>query len=146
MRKLMLFAGAAMLALPLVATAASPQKPGRWQNSVEMEMAGMPMKMPPVVTNVCVTKEDLENPEKALPKAGDSGCTVSDYKIEGNTVTWSMKCAGEQGSMSGKGKITYSAEAYDGSMNMTVADNEIHMTFKGKYLGACDGTEINRKK
>ncbi|MCU1349855.1 MAG: hypothetical protein JWO56_2885 [Acidobacteria bacterium] len=146
MRKLTLIAAAAIVALPLVANAASPQKPGRWQNTVEMEMPGMPVKMPPITTNVCVTKEDVENPEKALPKAGERGCKVADYKIDGNTVTWSMTCDTPQGSISGKGKITYTADSYTGTMDMKVADTEMLAKYKGKYMGECDGSEINKKK
>jgi hypothetical protein len=144
MKKLVLCAAAALLALPLVATAATPQKPGRWEATVEMQMGEM--KLPPMTTAVCLTKEDVENPEKSLPKAGEGGCSVSDYKLTGNTATWAMKCTTPQGAMTGKGSITYTNDAYTGSMDFTVAEQEMHAKLSGKFKGDCDGSEMKRKQ
>lgn len=142
MKKLVMFAAAALAALPLAA--ASPQKAGRWETTVEMEMPGVEMKMPPMTTAVCLTKADLDNPQKALPKLGESGCSVTDYKVSGNTATWSMKCDTGQGSLTGKGTITYSDDAYTGSMDLKMADQPMHAKLSGKYKGDCDGTEMKR--
>jgi hypothetical protein len=146
MRKHMLWAAVAMLVLPMVATAAAPQKPGRWETTVQMEMPGMDVQLPPMTTAVCLTKEDVANPDKALPKASDAGCTVSDYKVTGNTATWAMKCATPQGAMTGKGSITYSDAAYTGSMDLTVSEQQLHAKLTGKFKGECDGSEMKTKK
>jgi len=146
MKKLMVCAALAMLAVPVVATAAAPQKPGRWETTVQMEMPGMDVHLPPMTTAVCLTKEDVEHPEKALPKAADAGCTVSDYKVTGNTATWAMKCTTPQGAMTGKGTITYTESAYTGSMDLTVSEQEMHMKLSGAFKGECDGSEMKTKK
>jgi hypothetical protein len=145
MKRWTLFAAIAALALPLVATAASPQKAGRWETTVEMEMPGLPTKVPPMTNAICVSKEDAEHPENALPKAS-AGCKVTDYKIDGNTVTWSMQCNNQHGAITGKGKIVYSGDTYAGTMDMTMGDQAMHAKYTGKYKGACDGTEVNAKK
>jgi hypothetical protein len=145
MKKLMLCAAVATLALPLAAATGTPQKPGRWETTVKMEMPGMPMELPPVTTAVCLTKEDVEHPEKALPKASDAGCTVADFKVTGNTATWSMKCTTPQGPMTGKGSITYTENSYTGSMDLTMSEQEIHAKLSGAFKGECDGTEMKRK-
>lgn len=125
------------LALPSFAES-SPVKPGKWQVTVEMEMPGMAMKMPPTSFTHCVTKEMVDHPESTVPKAGkDQNCKVSDYKIEGKTVTWTMSCEGKQ-PMKGDGKIVYDGDAYDGVMHMKIGDMEMTQKYSGKRLGDCD--------
>lgn len=143
MKKLMLCAAVAVLALPLAAATGTPQKPGRWETTVTMEMPGI--DLPPVTTAVCLTKEDVEHPEKALPKASDSGCTVADFKVAGNTATWSMKCTTPQGAMTGKGSITYTESSYTGSMDLSMSGQDIHAKLSGAFKGECDGTEMKTK-
>lgn len=143
MGKAMLFAGALTMALPLAGVAAdSPQKPGKWQITMEMEMTGMPMKMPPQVITKCVTAQDVKDPDKAVPKSQKGTCKVSDYKVEGNKVSWSVKCEGDNPS-TGKGEITYAADSYEGWMKISVMgpNNEkqdMTMKYHGKRLGDCD--------
>jgi len=144
LRNLILFAIVCALALPLAA--GTPiAKAGKWESTVQMEMPGAPMKIPPHTMAVCVSKEQAENAENLIPKTGDKrgGCTYTDVTVEGTTVSWKMKC--EKSGMTGSGSVTYSGEAYRGSMHMTMQDHEMSATMTGKYLGACDGTEINNK-
>ncbi len=65
----------------------SPQKAGNWQIKFQVEMEGVPFKMPPFTKEICVTEEDLKDPQKAVPHDPKSQCTVSDHKIDGNKVT-----------------------------------------------------------
>jgi hypothetical protein len=142
LRNLALFVVVCSLAFP--ALAGSLSKAGRWQTKVEMEMAGMPMKMPPQVFNVCVTKEQADNAENLIPKAGDKrgGCTYTDVKVDGSTMSWKISCA--QSGMTGSGTITYHGETYDGSVQMKMQDHDMSAKYTGKYMGECDGTEINK--
>jgi len=115
----------------------NPQKPGNWEVSMQMEIPGMPFKMPPIKTQVCVTEEDLNDPASAVPKdKNNKDCKVSDYKVDGNTVTWKMVCTGKTKG-EGEGEITYSEDAYEGSMRFKMEDTEMNTKYKGKYLGAC---------
>jgi hypothetical protein len=134
MKKTLLLAAIAALALPLLA-GASPMKAGKWQLTMQMDMPGMPMKMPPIVTTNCVTEEEAANPQP--PKqAKDAGCTFSDYKMEGNSISWTVSCPKQK--MTGSGKITYSGDSYDGKMNMKVGEQEMSAKYAGKRLGDCD--------
>src|SRR5687767_8277423 len=83
----------------------SPQKPGKWNIKMQMEIPGMPFKMPPVNLDVCVSEEDLKDPQKSVPTDPKSKCTVGDYKVDGNTVTWTVDCPKEK--IKGNGEITY---------------------------------------
>ncbi len=119
--------------------AQAPVRDGRWEVSTEMDMPGMPMKIPAMKTIQCVTKEQADDPNQSVPKGRqgkDSDCKVSDYKISGNKVTWTMKCEGKN-AMTGNGEITYATDAYDGWMKMKTGDTEMTMKYTGKRLGDC---------
>ncbi|HYU26739.1 MAG TPA: DUF3617 domain-containing protein [Thermoanaerobaculia bacterium] len=129
----------ALCALPMVASAASPAKPGKWEMTMQMEMTGMPMKMPAHTVTYCLTKEEAENPEKLVPEAKkNSDCKPTDLKIDGNTVSWKVEC--EKSKMTGEGKVTYSGDGFDGGMHMTMPNGgEMNAKYSGKYLGpTCD--------
>jgi hypothetical protein len=138
LRNIALCALVSILAVP--AFAANLGKAGKWQTTIETEMAGMPMKMPAHTVTTCVTKEQVENAENLIPKSGDKRgkCTYKDVKVEGSTVSWSMAC---DNGMTGSGKIAYNGDEYAGSMQMKMQDHDISAKYTGKYLGACDGTE-----
>ena len=126
----------ALIATPLLAEA-PPQKPGKWQIRMEMEMPGMPMKVPPVTTSVCLTEEDLKDPESAVPNDPKSNCEVGDYEIDGNTVRWTIDCPEQQ--MKGSGEITFNDDgtSYKGTMKMTVAGQEMSTKYTATHQGAC---------
>lgn len=127
-----------VLALAVTAFAADNaqhMKPGKWSISIQMDMPNMPMKMPPMTVERCVTQEQADHPEPPKGKNEDD-CKISDYKLEGQTLTWTMKC--EKQKMTGTGKMTFAPESYEGESQMTVGDMQMTQKFNGKYLGACD--------
>lgn len=125
----------AVAAIVSAQTPKSPQKPGKWQVKMEMEMPGLPMKMPAVTMEHCVTEQDLADPQKAVPSDPKSKCNVGDYKVKGNTVNWTIDCPAQK--MTGTGEITYTDTTFDGAMKMKVGEQEMATKYSGKYLGAC---------
>lgn len=124
------------LAVPVTAeNAPNPQKPGKWQVKMQMDMPGLPIKLPPVTFDVCLTEEDLKDPQKSVPTDPKAKCTVSDYKIDGDTVTWSVDCPKQN--MKGTGEITYTDDSYSGTMKMKTGDQEMSTKYSGKWLGTC---------
>jgi len=121
-------------------SAQGPRRDGRWEVKTEMDMPGMPVKMPAMTTTQCVTREDAENPLKAAPRGrgGDQDkCSVSDYKVDGGRVTWSMKCEGKE-PMTGTGDLLYTTDAYTGTMKMDRGGGQVMtMKYSGKRLGDC---------
>src|SRR5688572_1872438 len=95
-----------LLVVALVAPAAfaeeNPIKAGKWQFSVQMDMPGMPFKMPPVKMTHCITQEDARS---AVPQDQNKDCKMADYKLDGNTVTWTVECPKQK--LTGTGRITY---------------------------------------
>jgi hypothetical protein len=103
---------------------------------MDMQMAGM--TLPTQTMTQCVTPQQAGDPLKAIPQGrggrGPSGdCKVSDYKIDGNKVTWSMTCP----EMTGAGEFVYAADAYTGTMKMNMQGQEMVMKYAGKRLGDC---------
>jgi uncharacterized protein DUF3617 len=133
--------GVAVLALSIGAFAQSVRRDGQWEVKMEMEMAGMPMQMPPMTSTQCITPDEAKDPNKSVPQMGRGGrgpqnCTVSDYKTEGNKVTWTMKCEGQQ-PMTGTGEFLYAADAYTGTIKMQTGRGDMTMKYTGKRTGDC---------
>lgn len=121
-------------------TPQNPMRPGRWEIATQMDMPGMPMKLPPQKVVQCITKEQLENPGGAVPGAADpkkNTCKVSDHKVSGNKITWTMSCAAPQ-EMNGTGEIIVDGDTYTGTMKMTNAQGTMTMKYTAKRLGECE--------
>ena len=68
-------------------------------------------------------------------------CKITDQKISGNTVTWTMKCSGED-AMDVNGKTTYNGDTFKGTITMISNDpDEGKMKMinhiSGKRVGEC---------
>jgi hypothetical protein len=125
------------------ALAAGPDfKEGEWGVSYKMEVVGMPFPMPPITSKktMCLDKNNY------VPDNSQQGqeCKVSDQKVSGNTVTWTMRCRAQERTIEGQGKITYKGDRYDGAMDAKLlsADSQgpavgYKYTMQGQRLGAC---------
>jgi hypothetical protein len=116
------------------------RRDGRWEVSVQMEIPGMPA-MAPFKSEQCVTKEQANDPQSAVPpQGGNSDCKSENTKETGNKVSWSMTCTTPQ-PMTGTGEIAYTQNAFDGVMKMNMDRGgqpmAITMTMTGKRLGDC---------
>jgi hypothetical protein len=127
----------ALVAMPASAAAQAPRQDGQWEIKAQMEMGGLPVQLEPVTTTQCVSKEDAKNPQNLLP-TGESanGCRVSDYRVEGNTTTFSLTCDGPP-KFSGVGEIVYGEDKYTGSMKMDVGGQAMTVTYSAKRTGDC---------
>jgi len=127
--------GGVVLGLSITAFAQA-RRDGQWEIKTEMTMPGMPMNMPPMTMTQCVTKQEAEDPQKYLPQNPQGKCTMSDYKVTGDKVTWKMTCQG-QGAMSGTGEVTYKGDTFESVMNMEGQGQKMIMKSTGKRLGDC---------
>jgi len=125
-----------------IAHAQAPNmKEGLWEITTKMEMPGMPAGMPPQTIKQCVTKKDMENPQRMLPSGPkDDRCKVSDYKMQGNTATWSWACTGGD-EMRGTGTMTFSGNSYTGTQKMSMKQggqsHNMSMQISARHLGDC---------
>lgn len=124
-----------LLTLP-AAGAASTMREGLWEVSAAVEGR----KTPPTTVQHCMTKKDMDDPQKFVPGGEGAGCEIKDHKTQGNVVTWSMACTGKT-PMTGSGSITFAETMYTGrsTLSVTRGDKPVQMTirYNGKYLGPC---------
>ena len=116
-----------------------PMRPGQWEVTMKMSMAGMQMQMPEMKSTQCITAEQLaKDPATGLPRgaAGQKDCTVSDYKTTGSTISWKMACTGQM-KMEGTGELTFKGDTYEGVMKMAAPQGEMTMNLAGKRAGDC---------
>ena len=130
----MLFISVFILTIVSVTFATPNIKEGKWEMTTKMEMKGMPMEMPAVKHTQCLTKQDFVPQEPAA----DQKCEPVKSKVSGDTVTWTIKCNGEGGPMTGNGKITYSGDSFKGTVNMKQGGMDMTSHISGKYIGKCD--------
>lgn len=109
-------------------------KEGLWEITTKMQMQGM--DMPPVKHTQCITKNDLVPQGSQQP---GQECEIIDVKTNGNTVTWTMKCTGQSGEVTGTGEITYSGDSFKGTMTISMpqANMEMSSNLSGKRIGKC---------
>ena len=115
--------------------AQSPMREGRWETTTQMEMAGLPMKMPPMTNTRCVTKDQAGDPNSLGNPPGGS-CKTTDVKVEGSKVTWKMSCTGQQ-AMTGDGEVIYKGDSYTGTINAKMDQGAMTMKLSGKRVGDC---------
>jgi hypothetical protein len=117
----------------------SHMKPGQWETTTTFSMPGTPVQIPPMVVSVCLSKDDVKDPDKTLPKPG-SQCTFTDYQSDEKKVSWNMKCGGQR-PMTGRGLIVFTGDSYEGTIHMTISGNsraqEMNMNVKAKRTGDC---------
>ncbi|MBS1212757.1 MAG: hypothetical protein H6R26_1374 [Proteobacteria bacterium] len=115
-------------------------RPGLWEITMQLEMPGMPMAMPPVKQTMCFTQQDVESGAKTVPQDSPDNpthCKPENFNMRGNTATWTLKCD----NMAGTGSMTYSGDSYSGSsdisMTMEGETQQMKQTFSGRRLGDC---------
>lgn len=106
-----------LVALPVAAVAQTATKPGLYKLAMTVKTEGMPVAVAPQVLNTehCITQQDIDaGMQKAMANPDPkSGCTMNDYKIAGNTATWSLACKSQGMTMNGTGKGTFTASGYN---------------------------------
>jgi len=117
-------------------------KAGEWGVSYKMEVVGMPFPMPPITAKkiMCLDKNNY------VPDITQQGqeCKVSEQKVNGNTVTWTMRCRAQERTIEGQGRITYKGDRYDGAMDAKLLSTDgqgpavgYKYNMQGQRLGAC---------
>lgn len=111
---------------------------GLWEVSTEVNIPGMPIKMPAVTMQQCFTKQNMQ-PENILQK---NNCQMDTMDIQDNLARWTMSCEQEGMIMQGSGNIQYQKTSFSGVFDMTMsgaAQGAMTMQTKltGRYIGKC---------
>lgn len=134
MKRTSIFVLGAIVLLSTGALAADSIREGYWEVTSQTEMPGMPMKIPASTIKHCYTKEDVKDQKKVI--AREKNCTLTDYKVAGNKVTWAMKCTG-QNAGTFNGETIFSQDSYASVMKMKSQGHNMTVKVKGKRVGEC---------
>ena len=123
------------LAWSALAQSSSPMREGNWETS--MTLPGME-GAPPMKSTQCITAAMVKDPASAMPKGpGGSDCTMTDYKLAGNTATYKMTCT-QPVPMTITGEMKYaSADAYTGTVTVDLGGQAMSMNIDAKRIGEC---------
>ncbi len=119
-----------------VAFAGPDMNPGKWELTIDMEMPGMPMKMPSQTVVQCLTDKEMV-PDT---QQGGQNCKINHVSTSGNTVTWTIDCDTPDGKTKGKGSITYNGDQMAGTVEIETGQEgmKIINKIKGRRIGDCD--------
>ena len=112
--------------------------PGKYEITAKVEMKSVPGGMAPQKTTQCLNKQD----PVPVGSANAQGCKMTDMKIEGNTVFYTMEC--EQQGMKTKttGEMTYKGDTFEGTskteMGQAAGGMTVTTKISGKRIGNCD--------
>ncbi len=116
-------------------------QPGLWDITTQVDVAGMQANLPPATLRHCIRRADLEKPEAMVPQGARGDCRVLDYRVEGNTASWRLECAGAA-PMTGVARITYAGATYSGTMKIATRyegrSAEATSRFSGRRVGDCE--------
>ncbi|MEQ1515241.1 MAG: DUF3617 family protein [Usitatibacteraceae bacterium] len=131
---LMIAAGAAV---SLAMGASAQEMPGGlWEIKSKMDMPGMPpemaAKMGSRTMTHCVKPGERKWSEQRNPSERERQCEQTDMKIDGNKVSWKMKC---KDGTTGEGTVTHNGkDAYKMEMAMNSARGSMKMLTEGKRI------------
>jgi hypothetical protein len=136
LRKILVISVVLLASLSISIAGSGPNmQEGKWEVTTRMEMPGMSISMPEVTSTQCLTKKDF------VPRGSQQGqeCKITETKVDGNTVTWAVKCSGQGGEVTGTGKMTYSGSSFKGTIEMTMVQSNTKMIshINGHRIGDC---------
>jgi hypothetical protein len=131
---LLLVVGICLFAIAgVICPAGSAQaQSSEWEISTTMEIPGMPFAMPPNTFRHCMD-------DHGVPYQQNEGeeCSTVSKKVSGDTVTWQIKCEGEDGPVEMSGVSTYTGSHMNSKVKMKSRHGEVSMHMTGKKLGPC---------
>ena len=137
MKKLMIVT-VAVVGCSMMMWAQAVRRDGRWEVTSQMSMTGMNMNMPPTTMTQCITKEDVDDPSKQMAPQGRGGaapdCKMSDFKVDGNKVSYKMVCTSPQPATA-TAEMIYGVDKFDGTMTMEMNRGGQQMTMINKMTG-----------
>jgi hypothetical protein len=126
-----------LLAVIPMAHAVEP-KPGLWEISATINIEGAAQPHGPYYRSQCLSPEDLRNPEKLLADNSMPECSYDNIKNQGNRFDFTVSCGGTI-PMSGQGSINYTADKFEGNVDITADLEGLPIATSSKVSGARTG-------
>jgi hypothetical protein len=129
-------AGLLIASLAAAGAAAAQGKDDLWEVTVKMEVPGMPMAMPPVVSRSCTPKSAKD--EDYIP--AEKNCRMVERNRSGNKLNYKIVCEGKD-PMIIAGELIFGTNSYEGRMKLSGMANgqpmQMTQNFSGKRVGDC---------
>ena len=110
---------------------------GMYSITYRTEIPGMPMPMPPITLNQCITQKNPV-PEQS---SGSDECTITRMNTSSDTVTWTMECKQRGSYLKATGTMTFQGDKLEGKTQMemeTKSGRDTVTTYmEGKRTGPC---------
>jgi len=128
------------LLLSIFSLRAEDVNPGLWDISLTMTPEGA-APIGPFSQQKCFTKADAQDPQKLFAEAGGVDCSYGDTQVQGNRLSFSIRCGGEM-PLSGHGSVTFSSSSFEGEMDVTanisgIGELQSKSQISGKRAGDC---------
>jgi hypothetical protein len=144
MRTLIISAAAAAAAFGATVSLAADISPGLWEISMETRVASDPGFAPePFRVKQCLTADDARDPARLLgsmANPGATGCTFSERKYTGDTLTFAMQCTGGYGIVP-RGQVTFTSDTMSGNITATAnvggQNVELQNKVSARRIGGC---------
>jgi hypothetical protein len=141
MRQFVTAVFAAFLAAP---AGAADITPGLWEISMESRSPATPgFTPPPFKLSQCITPADAKDPSRVLGQVANPGatnCTYGERNYSGNTLTFTMKCAGSL-ALESSGRIAFSATTMEGTIdaraNLGGQSLDMQNKLSARRVGGC---------
>ena len=149
-RRIITFAFCVLFAAPLLSQ--DQMRPGRWEITTRLEMLGSPFKYPSSTNARCVTAEQARTPVDTVwlitVSRSRPTCTNSNYRTEGNTLTWKEACSdGVNHPTTGDGEMVFTGDSFTAKVTLTIPPGTVGssmpdgpnaiMHHSGKRTGDC---------
>jgi hypothetical protein len=136
----MRFSSAALLvlglSLNLMAQGSSPMREGMWEVNTKLVIPGMP-EAPPMKHQQCVTAANIKDPESTMPKMDSNDCKITNFKLNGNTATYTLTCT-QPTDVTAAGEIKYSgSDSYTGTLTLNGGGMAVTLSYDAKRIGDC---------
>lgn len=117
-------------------------KPGLWEIANVIDVAGTNSRRT-VTSRSCYSAADVKSATRLLPVQREVGlkCENRDVKAQGDAVSWVIACAGQGGSLAGKGTLTLGADSFAGQASLVAKtgakSQKVQQSMAGRRLGEC---------
>ena len=123
---------------------AADVSPGLWEITMQTRVASTPGFAPaPFNLKQCLTAEDAREPGRLLGQLaspGASGCAYTERSYSGNSLSFTMQCAGSF-AIASRGRIAFTPDTMDGSITATAnvggSSVETQNKVSARRIGAC---------
>jgi len=126
-------AGLCVLGFAAPALGADGMRPGQYEYTVRMEIPGMPVAMPPMTLQHCLTQADIDQ-GRQYESRQNQDCEVKNLRQSPGKASMDLVC---KDGTTGKGEYTFGNDALNGKTTMMRDGQAMAMNMSARRAGDC---------